>query len=593
MRKGNPRSAASIAHLRNFRLEHLERRNAVSTVSVAAAMIPAGSGPAPGSMILAPIDPPARAAKPSTTVAMDAPPTSLGVARVLVVASQRLESGRPLSPPSVASPASPSSGTSNIALIAPRNNVITITQPGETRHGQPSVGGPISPTSAGRAASPQARPIPAAQAQGPNIGSQSQIPAQPAMAIPAGLSVAATSPIPSTSGFREVAGGGLIRPMRLSPSDVPRANRQSSVQFMPSSSSSGSGERIPGISFFTLAGKGSTDNTDPNIPNTLLKNKNVDAVIGGSASVTTTEYDLATCTITVSGNAYQSPQNIGQRSGFQNLNYTGASGTPTSGFFGVSFFWDENPGTRIITVTSTYTTGQIGTATFTVNVADASGNLAANVLGQPELFTLPNGEVNCIAGISLGGQVSAPYVSGGGRIGIIQTITASTFITKWHTGSIYYTRIDLANLDTGSVTYPAPIIDDEGGTFYASQTGNSPNAIGTVGASGATTTDAQAKDYPGIKGISNAADSYNYATTFKDTLMYSSNGGLWVPLGSLTWAVSFELNKNASGTIALGTWTPTRPSGFTPSKAYPDWIESVAYLKSTPYGGVYQYQTGP
>ncbi len=246
---------------------------------------------------------------------------------------------------------------------------------------------------------------------------------------------------------------------------------------------------------------------------------------------------------------------------------------------------------QTVTVDVTYPNGDFGTAMFFVNVQNVTGSLTVTPAANPHVVYDANGKPKSFeAGVGFSGTVTAPYVSGGGSFAFVQTMKPAGYVAQYHIGGTRYTDSSLMLLNAqGMPSSPRPIIDDQGGTLYGSQSNNSPLAVGTVSDAGTTNSALSTSDTPGvnISPLSITGDGYTYNTTFMDTLMYLPSGGILVPLGKNSWSVYFDIEKLADGSYQVNAADPITPDGYSPSTDYPNWMESVAFLAATPYKGIY------
>ena len=398
------------------------------------------------------------------------------------------------------------------------------------------------------------------------------------------------------------SGSSQIRPLSLTPQDVASAPVNRSVtnrsRIAPMDASGGGDFVIPSVTYQGSAGATIT-NTDPDTGMNEYDTAATD-VIGGLAIVSVNITGVSSYQFTVSGDTYSDVYTNGNHSGFYTTDYTGASGTATTGGGVTNFYWDQFAGTRTITIDVTYTNGDTGEAEFTVNVQGVSGSLTPSVNNQPGIIQETPGNwwlsstdysnpANLNA-ITWTGSATAPYVSGGGYLATCQTITALSATRAWTTGNWYvgYTthRQDQGVDDSGATpTYPRPLLDDyqDSSWAYGSWSTSNWQPYGTINSAGVTTTTVSDGDSPEVKLLS-GYDSYSYIASFKDTLMYRPSGGIWVPLGSYTWNISMGAGANSSKPSGYSiSYTATSAGGYSSSTDYPDWVESFYYLAST-YG---------
>ena len=587
MRRKNSQRANSLACLRNSLIETLEPRNAVSTVSIASASIPVGSAqgslqPAGALASLHAEISPSRPHSQPERVTSPSIPGKIGFAVPHLVRKNANPTPNPIIPNSFGAQASPAH------LISVAANKITITPIA------------VGPQVGNHASGAVGQPVGGGFASASGAGGQVSASLRGAVALSAtaGQPASSSAPVGAVSASNQPA--TPIRPLSISAATVPGAIRTASTATGSDFYSGGGNERIPHLDFSTLTMTTPTDNEDPNNPGTYLETTNVTDVIGGYGGVVGLDGEYSTFAVTVSGGAVYGPAIYTDRSGmWASTQFTGTT-IYNQIDPGTSWYWDQFSGTRTVTVDVTYPNGDYGSASFEVNVQNVTGNLIITPApGAPGPRLLPNnnGGFSFVASASFDGTANAPYVSGGGLIGFTQTLDPADTTKTIHRGARAGTQYHLVAFDengdpyingNGNPSSLRPILDDEGGIFYA-------DALGVIGDDGNTTAHLTTSDNPGIANLDQsnqvaAGDGYRYNTGFSDTLMYKPDAGIWVPLGTNGWTVIFDISKQVDGTYKINNAPDVMPVGYRASTQYPTWNESIFYIKSTPSRGLYSKQ---
>jgi hypothetical protein len=461
-----------------------------------------------------------------------------------------------------------------ITLATPAESPITAGSGLATR---PSVQAAQQPVSAGSAGAPVPNPTPVAS----------------------GRSASGTAPTSTPSAPTALAGAqsgpGTIRLMSL-PANQPVHRTESGGGLRPEASSGGGGGGLTGDPFITYSGDDGARN------NTLNPQPNFSDLAGDTVQLTIGDnngYQILSVKWSISPAGHTTgPQNVVYN--FVNrTGYTIPQYTPPTQFVAPNplyFDWDQNSGSYVITATVNYVNTSIpqAQASMSVPVVRPSGNITVNSIGTPTLIpgtgtsTLSSAPLGTV-GISFTASVNPTTIPAGldGTIEVVQTINPFTVVIAWSDSSGNHAKyISVSNPPGGPQTMPRPVVDDSTNapafvsTYYMDEftavSSSTPPASAILPLS----------DTPSVSFIPVSNKSVGYYATFTDTLMFTPgdqvNGyGNDVPLGYFTWTVSMAAADSG------GVWTngslATTATGYTPTTAYPSWVESNYWLWST-YG---------
>jgi len=244
-------------------------------------------------------------------------------------------------------------------------------------------------------------------------------------------------------------------------------------------------------------------------------------------------------------------------------------------------FWDENPGSRTISVTVTYVEGGGGSKSIKGTVVQPSGDIDIIGTGTPGL-TVTGGDTRLGASTEYASGVNgvdwmasiAPASTAGrnGYYGVIQTVDP-LLVQRSYTwlGWTYIEQMGVQVVN-GVKTQPRPLLDDVGTSpyyLYAGADGNGGLRTFSATASAAANSFVS-NDSPAVL-LDSGYPTTTFNASFKMTLVFKADeGGIWVPGGTRTWTITLSASY-ASGTGWTPTTSPTTTGSYSATTSYPQW----------------------
>jgi hypothetical protein len=253
-------------------------------------------------------------------------------------------------------------------------------------------------------------------------------------------------------------------------------------------------------------------------------------------------------------------------------------------------FWDQNPGSRTIEVTVTYNQGGGTSGSISGTVVQPTGNIVTTINGTPGIGTQQGAEalttsVNFdagTAGIDWTASVNPTSTTVSGVFGVIQTINPFTanrsYTSLFGTKYVEQQGVFVTN---GTQSSPLPLLDNNSSaTYYLYPGDDGSGGLRTFApAQSVAYNSFTGNDTPYVLLGGGSWTNYTYNASYTMTLMYEPTGGIWVPLGTLTWTITMSAAwTSSSGWTA--TTSPTSAGGYSATTAYPTWDNLLTYVNT-------------